>query len=111
MDCGFLSKLMKKNERKWAGLAALFSRYSQTAPTIFFSYFQDIFFDDFIKNPQTTITPTFFMHIISAIGGVAMHDCITCTFVTTQGYNFKTKLFSNFSFMFLNPNIFFQFEL
>ena len=47
----------------WAG-------NSQTAPTIFFKLSGYIFFNYFIKNPQTTIALTFFTHIISAIGGV-----------------------------------------
>ena len=43
---------------------------SQMAPMIFFIFSGYFFFLYFIKNPQTTMTPTFLMHIISAIGGV-----------------------------------------
>ena len=34
------------------------------------SKFKDMFFKDFIKNPQTTIALTFMTHIISGIDGV-----------------------------------------
>ena len=47
---------------------------SQTAPTFFFQTFRICFFEDFIKNPQTTIALTFLIHIISDIGSVAHHN-------------------------------------
>ena len=53
-----------------AGLALLFSRKLQNCSHDFFQTFSIYFFNYFIKNPQTTIAPTFLTHIISAIGGV-----------------------------------------
>ena len=44
---------------------------SQTAPTIFFKLPVYIFFNYFIKNPQTTIALPFLSDNISAIGGVS----------------------------------------
>jgi hypothetical protein len=43
---------------------------SQAAPTFFFQIFRILFFDYFIKNPQTTIALTFLTDIISSIGSV-----------------------------------------
>ena len=59
-------------EWKWAGLAVLFSRELPNGPSShnFFSYFQDICFNCFIKNPQTTNALTFLTHNIFAVGGV-----------------------------------------
>ena len=45
---------------------------SQTASTIFFSNFQEMYLNHFIKNPQTTIVLiflTYIGYIISATGG------------------------------------------
>jgi len=42
----------------------------------FFSKFQDMFFKDFIKNPQTTFALTCLTHIISGIDGVILMSII-----------------------------------
>ena len=42
----------------------------QMAPTIFFSYFQNIFLNNFIENPQTRNTRAFLPPNISAVGSV-----------------------------------------
>ena len=60
MVCGFLMISLKKHILK----------ISKRHPR-FFSNFQDMFFKDFIKNPQTTNALTFLTHIISGIEGVA----------------------------------------
>ena len=107
--CGFLIKSLKKHilkfwkkswvpfgrylinstadsaqfEWKWAGLAVLFSRQLPNGSHNFFSISQDIFFNNFIKNPQTTITLTFLTHIISSIGGVKNHASLTWQILAT----------------------------
>ena len=51
-----------------------FAGNSQTAPMIFFSNFQYMFFFNyFIKNPKITIALLFLTHNISAIGGVLLY--------------------------------------
>ena len=47
---------------------AIFAGNFQTAPTIFFLYFQDIFLIDFIKNPQTRNAQAFLPLDISTVG-------------------------------------------
>ena len=68
-------------ERKWAGLAVLFSRYLPNGTHDFFQNFRICFFKDFIKNPQTTIALTFLTHIISGIDGV----CNIITYLLYSG--------------------------
>ena len=43
------------------------------APMIFFSYFQDIFLNDFIKKPQTRNAREFLPLNISAVGSVYVY--------------------------------------
>ena len=57
-------------ECKWAGLAVLFSRQISNGSHDFFSYFQDIFLNDFIKNQQTRNARAFLLLNISAVGSV-----------------------------------------
>ena len=57
-------------ECKWAGLAVLFSRQLPKGSHNVFQIFRIFFLNYFMKNPQTTIAPTFLTHIISAIDGV-----------------------------------------
>ena len=56
---------------KWAGLAVQVT--SKWLPR-FFSYFQNIFLNDFIKNPQTRNARTFLPLNISAVGSVGQYD-------------------------------------
>ena len=75
--CGFFIKQYKKimlkiwkKSLKWAGMAVLFSRQLPNGSHIFFQTFSIYFKDNFIKNPQTTISLPFLTHNISAIGDV-----------------------------------------
>ena len=56
-------------EWKWAGLAVLLRKQLPNDSHDFFHIFSK-FFDNIIKNPQTTIALTFLTHIISGIDGV-----------------------------------------
>ena len=55
----------------WIG-CAIWQKTSKRHPG-FFPNFQDMFFKDFFKNPQTTIALTFLAHIISCIDGVLVY--------------------------------------
>ena len=55
--------------KSWVILLCYLAGNFQTAPTIF-SYFQDIFLNGFIKNPQTRKASAFLPLNISAVGSV-----------------------------------------
>ena len=59
------------------------------APTIFFKFSGYIFFNHFIKNPQTKIALTFLTHNISDIGGVFNYLNLLNKHVSRHVYYFR----------------------
>ena len=65
----------------------------------FFSYFQDIFLNDFIKNPQTRNARAFLPLNISAVGSVNCHGCKTFFLAEIHCYLSPLKSWHNNSFL------------
>ena len=73
--CGFLKILKTYPENLKKIVVAVWELPAKKHSTHdFFQIFRICFFNDFIKNPQTTITLTFLTHIISGIDGVSYEN-------------------------------------